>query len=198
MTQAVLHFVGDGELDRVVVPHLVERIIGRRHEVRFVAWKEIRGNKPSHGYGRKLRYAILDAKEQGEQGVVATLDRDRAEPRAKLHELQSARNGLREQGHHIPVALGEANPHLEAWLIDEPTAVRAALQLEKSATVPNWRKSKYPKDELGLLLSQSTRSHERPSEVWPDIARAVVTDQMLHPQETGWQDFEADIRAEFG
>ncbi len=193
-----LLFVGDGALDSVVVPHLVEVIVGANVEADSVAWARLHGDKSGHGYKRKLLFAIRQARARRLQGLVATVDADKDRPRRKLQQLRDGRESDRMASAHLPIGLGEAVPHLEAWLLDDPLAVREGLGLRADASIPSVRRTRNPKEALKELLSQSSRSGERPLEVWPDIAGKLRADRCNHANETGFKDFAEDLRVEIG
>lgn len=77
-----LMFVGDGKSDEAVVPRLVERILGTGVAEDARGWARLHGS--GRGYHKKLRFAILAAKDSGAAGVVATIDRDRDRRGARL------------------------------------------------------------------------------------------------------------------
>ena len=57
--------------------------------------------------------------------LVATVDSDNTEGR--LAELRAARDEEQRKA-HLPVAVGEAHPHGEAWLLDERATLESALR----------------------------------------------------------------------
>src|SRR5436305_6917758 len=114
-----LLFVGDGPRDEAVVPRLVERILNVDVTGEFEPWKELHLHGSGKGLGKKLLYMLRRARDRGAAGVVATVDADKFTKKDKLTDLKGARNKDRESGHTTPAALGEAIPHLEAWLLDD-------------------------------------------------------------------------------
>ena len=193
-----LLFVADGLLDGVTVPRLVEGILQVTVEEETVGWARLHQRGSGSGYGRKLRFAIRQARDGRLEGVVATVDVDRERRGRRLQELQTARAEDRAASPHLPVALGEADPELEAWLLDDPVAVREALGLEQDQAVPTVRKAKNPKKTLEHLLTQGPRSSERPLHVWPNIAQLLEPSRCRHAKETGFADFQNDVRGELG
>jgi hypothetical protein len=149
-------FIGDGPRDRATAPVLVEQILNVDVNVEFSDWKRLH----SKGYGRKLRYAICQARDREVAGLVATLDADRAPQRQRLGELRKARDEDRENSPPLPTALGEAVPHSEAWLLDDPVAVRNALGLSAETPVPTVRQTDSPKESLNDLINQSKSVEE--------------------------------------
>ncbi len=185
-------FVGDGERDAVTVPRLVETIIGASLDAETRHWARLHAPKQ---YGRKLRYSFLQAKDLAVSGLVATVDRDKDRSGERLSKLRNAREEERARGSVLPVALGEAAPHGEAWLLDDPVAVRLALNLPPDAEIPSPTRVKSPKEELHRLLETSERG-ERPLEVFPDIARRVDLSRCNHTLKTGFAEFVKDVRQE--
>ena len=185
-----LMFVGDGPLDEAAVPPLVEGILGCEVERSFRSWKGIRVHR---GYGSKLRFAARVA-EQGHDGLVATVDQDREKAGRRLRVLAKARETERGSS-TFPMAIGEARPHLEAWLLDDDIAVREALGLPGQAKIPSPR-NVHPKETLLRLLNENPRSGEQPVAVWRDLARAMEVGRCRRAKSTGLKAFAADVEAE--
>lgn len=190
-----LSFVGDGPLDEAAAPVLVSGILGTPVTSDFRPWKGIRLHS-GRGYERKLRFLVQEARHSEVHGVVATVDCDTEDKRVRLKELQAAREESRRTAPPFPTAIGEARPHLEAWLLDDPLAVRTGLRLPSDTDIPNVRHIDSPKEALIDLLSHSDRSTERPSIVWPDIAKNVELARCPHAAETGFAAFVRDVEAE--
>ncbi len=196
-----LLFAGDGLRDEAAVPRLVARILASDFEILFESWKSgIRlqsGGKGLGGYGRKLLYLIRVARDRGVAGVVATADCDRDTPREKLRDLIAARSRDRDLGHATPVALGEANPHLEAWLLDDPVAVRTVLGLAAATEIKSPSKVDSPKAELHSLhhTSECTLTE---MEMLAAIAHGLELPRCNHSGSTGFADFNRDVKAELG
>ena len=56
-------------------------------------------------------------------------------------ELREARERDRMERPPFPTAFGEADPHGEAWLLDDPTAIRDALELDPEVEIPTLSKT---------------------------------------------------------
>ena len=175
-----LFFVGDGARDEATVPPLVRTILQIDFSTLFQPWARLhaaeRRGRPGRrlrGYGRKLLYAI-----------------------------RAARAADRQQAPSLPTALGEAKPHAEAWLLDDPAAVREALELPGNAPIPSVRQSRHPKDTLHGLWERSPRRKAGPEEreiaVLQDIARRVDSTRCAHRRQTGFQAFVTEVRHELG
>jgi hypothetical protein len=190
-----LLFVGDGPRDEAVVPRLIERVLGVEVTAEFEAWKELRLH--GRGLGKKLLYMLRRARDRGANGVVATVDVDKFTKNDKLGDLKVARSKDREGGHKTPAAIGEADPHLEAWLLDDDVAVRASLGLPSTAAVEAPTKVKSPKDELDRLY-KSCNIDRSTVDVLAAIARQLVVDRCGRAKYTGFEAFAEDIRAELG
>jgi hypothetical protein len=117
-----LLFVADGERDHAVLPPLIERVLDCKVQPTFFAWKsdDLRLNR-GRGYQRKLELALRKARDANLEGVVATIDADAARPKERLSELRAGREKDRQNTllTPLPAALGEAVPHVEAWLLDD-------------------------------------------------------------------------------
>ena len=191
-----LLFVGDGERDAAMNPHLVRTITGIRVEPTARPWARL--NAAGRGYECKLLFAIRDARDRQLDGVVATVDQDKSRGRDRLRELVAARAKDREYAAPLPTAVGVANPHAEAWLLDDPVAVRTALGLGTGVQIPNVRTARNPKSDLNGLQSMSERRDEPVRTVLADIARSVDPRRCQHARETGFAAFVDDVRSEIG
>ncbi len=194
-----LLFVGDGERDAATVPLLVEHIISASFESTCKRWTELRvhGKRKQKGYKRKTQYALALARASSADGLVATLDTDKEKKGQRLRQMRKARDADREKHPPMPTALGEATPHGEAWLLDDPAAVRTAMKLPNDAQIPTAQK-KTPdrKGALHELLGQSPRKADRPLVVWADIASELRPARCAHAKTTGFRSFFEEVRTE--
>jgi hypothetical protein len=199
-----LRIVGDGERDAATLPSLVRGILRADFTAHAASWPRLhRGQKKIKGYdlkghALKLVYLLTEARQARFDGVVATVDADEPRRTEKLRQLKLAREADRSRAAPLPAALGEAIPHNEAWLLDDPVAVREGLQLAPDALVPNVRECPYPKTALEDLHRQSPRAPETALDVWPDIAARVDATRCNHKQETGFAAFIGEVDAELG
>jgi len=199
-----LRIVGDGQRDAATIPALLRGLLKAEFASRTTPWPRLhRGEKKAHsfhlkGYGLKLWYVLREARTDGHDGVVATVDADKDRAREKLTQLKQAREADRVRWAPLPTALGEARPHNEAWLLDDPVGVREGLALAKDHLIPNVREVSSPKDELAGLQQASPRSDERPLDVWAGIAACVDERRCNHKTETGFEAFAREVRAELG
>ena len=191
-----LLFVGDGERDAATNPHLVTVITGAQIDPTTRPWARL--NEAGKGYDRKLLFAILQARQDDLDGVVAAVDRDTSRGRDRLRELQAARTKDREKNAPLPTAVGVANPHAEVWLLDDPVAVRTALRLPADVLIPTVRQVQSPKSEIGRLHRTSPRSDEPIRAMLIEIAQALSIDRCQHGHETGFSHFVDDVRDEIG
>jgi hypothetical protein len=191
-----LLFVGDGERDAVTNPHLVKLITGADVDAADVPWPRL--NQAGKGFDRKLLFAIRQARRDGFDGVVATIDQDKSPGRDRIKDLVAARSKDRETAAPLPTALGCANPHAEAWLLDDAVAVRATLKLDARATIPNVRKIASPKNELTGLHAVSPRSADPIRTILVEIAQALDPTRCAHAKETGFAHFADEVQEEIG
>lgn len=189
-------YVGDGERDRVVLPELVASVLGQAAASEFLPWA--RTHNHGSGHRRQIQFALRQARDLGCDGLVAVVDCDRAPARARLQQLQEGRAADRSTAAPFPTALGEARPHLEAWLLDDSAAVRIAMELPRDTQIPNVRKVSKPKAVLETLLESSPRRDERPTQVWAAIANCLEVTRCPHADETGLAAFADDVRSELG
>ena len=191
-----LLFVGDGERDAVTVPRFVEGILDDSVTEETRRWARLHGR--GSGYGRKLEFAVRAARANKLEGLVATVDTDREKKGVHLRKMQEVREAERIQFPNLPMALGEAVPHGEAWLLDDPVAVRQALKLPNDAQIPTMSKTKDPKKALKSLLAESKRADERPLNILADIARKVDLKRCVNSKRTGFEGFVSDVHNELG
>lgn len=191
-----LLFVGDGERDAATNPHLVATILATQIEPTAVPWPRL--NQAGRGYDRKLLFAMAQARTDHLDGVVATVDRDTSRHRDRLRELEAARERDRQAHPPLPTAVGCADPHAEAWLLDDPVAVRTALELERTTQIPTVRQVESPKAEIGRLQQTSARCDDAVRDVLGDIARSLSIERCEHARETGFAAFAQDVRREIG
>jgi hypothetical protein len=150
------------------------------------------------GYGLKLLYVLDSARAANADGVVACVDADKETRRERLKQMKVARQADRSERAGLPAALGEARPHNEAWLLDDPVAVREGLRLPQEHAVPNVAKCGSPKAMLEALHQESERTGERPIAVWAHIAARVDPARCAHRKKTGLQALVAEVQAELG
>lgn len=193
-------FVGDGPRDKAVVPRLTERVLSVVIADQFRDWKSLRLHKSGTGgrYVRKLRYAVRVARDGNVSGIVAVVDADRAKRRERLKQLQDGRKLDRASLLQFPTAVGEAVPHVDAWLLDDPQAIRRALGLPANVSIPTVRTSKSPKRDLNELIDQSSQLGNSVSDVLAAIARLFDPTRCHHQSETGFKSFVADVSGEIG
>ena len=186
-------FVADGPRDEVAIPRLVEAILHAKIEASFQAWKQVRLHR-GRGYNRKLRFVLAQARDQELDGLVATVDCDKDSPRKRLNLLREARNEDRERNTvaQMPAALGEAIPHLEAWLLDDEKAVREVLQLANDQRIPAVNQVD-PKDALNSLMMQSVRNEDS-IDLLQEIATRVKQNRCNHASDTGYKIFVEDVQ----
>jgi hypothetical protein len=190
-----LLFVGDGERDAATVPHLVETILGIRVERATLPWARLNG--AGRGYRKKVQFAVRQAIDAEADRLVAVVDRDKEAAGVRLGEMRQARDADRMKRPSYPTACGEANPHGEAWLLDDPVAVRDALGLANEVKVTPVHKTKDPKAVLNDLI-RSSRKTDPITHILGDIAKCVDPSRCAHRDETGLEDFMAEVQSELG
>lgn len=183
--------VGDGPRDQATVPRLVERILGHPVREDFRPWARLSGGK---GYDRKLAFAVKQAKDAGTQGVVAAVDKDKSQGR--LGVLRDQRDSEQRSG-TFPIAVAEADPHGEAWLLDDPVAVRDALGLPPDVEIPTVRQVKSPKEALEALHARGTKRDEPFLTTWAEVARNVSLERCVHARETGFDGLVSEVTQQF-
>lgn len=193
-----LKFVSDGPRDAATLPPLVAGLLGVGiRSTGFRQWTKLVLPRGS-GYLRKLKFAMREAIDEGAEGLVATVDRDRSPSKSRLSELEDARRQERSDPKSpvaaLPVALGEADPHAEAWLLDDAHAVRTALRLAAKTEIPTVRQA-HPKNTVDDLCAKS-RPDEAIMELLAEIAGAVNVQRCAHTKETGFHRFAQEVDRE--
>lgn len=184
-------FLGEGPRDRAVIPKIVEKLLGRGITPSFQDWPRL---NQGGGFQKKLLFALLVAQRKERDALVATLDADKTK-KDRLAAMIEGRTLHREKHPPLPTALGCAEPHCEAWLLDDPVAVRSALGLSTTAPVPNVRDVKEPKAALDKLIESSPREGDH-MDLLADIAAAIEAERCAHSKETGFARFKKDVEAE--
>ena len=191
-----IRFVGDGPLDEASIPPLVRSLLelhldrAVHFEPCFRPWARLHDVR---GYDKKVSFAIRQAEDAGEVGLVATVDRDRSRRGSRLAALREGRASARLRGHSLPGALGEANPHAEAWLIADREAVRQARGLYADEPIGG---GLFPKGDLQALHGASGRADDSAALVWADVACRARPAIIESARGNGFGEFAADVRAE--
>ena len=190
-----LLFVGDGARDAATVPRLVERFLGVPVHEETRPWARLHRGR---GYRAKLRFALKQAQVSQSDGLVATVDADKDRQDRRLRELKAAGDEHRSASPAFPTTLGRAIPHGEAWLLDDPSAVKNVLGLLSSTEIPTVTTRGDCKSILEGLWRGSDRTKESPTIIWAEIARQVDPQRSNHRHETGFEDFLDEVRRELG
>ena len=198
-----IRVIGDGPHEQRVLPILLRRILAREVECETRdAWQHIHqksitiGTHRLAGYAYRLYAAIRLAESKGLHGVAAVVDADKDGPHARFKQLTLARDAIRHESVLMPVAVGEAIPHGEAWLLDDPAAVREALGLPSGHDIPNVAKCPSPKDALQKLHSGGPRCGDLPRDIRTSIAERLEEQRCNHAEQTGFGPFVREVRSE--
>ncbi len=190
-----LLFVSDGKRDAVTVPRLVEGILDAEIQEETRDWARL--HRAGRGYERKLRYSVRQAIAAGAHGVVATVDRDKDKRQSRIGALDQARTREREAGNALAIAIGQADPHGDVWLLDDAHAVREGLGLPASTDIPNVRRTNSPRTIINDLCVQAEEA-SNPVDLLSRIARLVTLERCQHAKETGFRKFSSDVIRELG
>lgn len=189
--------VGDGPRDQSALPNLVCRILEANVDTEYNDWHDIRYLKGKGSiYARKLKYLTRRARADDFVALAIVVDTDKSQRKDKLRELREGREDDRQQNPPFPTAVGEANPHFDVWLLDDAVAVRDALGLAGDCQIPNAIKIDNPKAALTELINQSEIEFEHVSDALAEIAQRLTVNRCVHHKETGFGDFEQDVRDE--
>lgn len=173
-----LLFIGDGPRDGAMMPAIVKTILGNDIRPEIRTWARL--NRAGSGYDRKLLFAIAEARTENLTGLVATVDADKSGPE-RIAQMRAARERDRSKNLPLPVALGCAEPDGEAWLLDDPAAVRQTLGLPENHSLLNVRKTNDPKAALEAAMRISAHGEIRPLVLMRAIAQSLLA-RPLQPQ----------------
>jgi len=186
--------VGDGPRDQKALPNLICRILETKVETRYDDWHEVRHLRGKGSiYERKLKYLTRRARADKLSALAIVVDTDRSPAREKVRQLRTGRDDDRQKNPPFPTALGEANPHFDVWLLDDPVAVRQALGLANDFDMPNAVKVDNPKDDISKLVETSPKDFSQVSEALGEIAQHVSSKRCVHRNRTGVAAFESDV-----
>jgi hypothetical protein len=169
---------------------LLSLLRGSPVSVKFQPWKALRVG----GYDKKMKFAVRVAFDERLDGVVAWADDDGANE-DRLKKLRGGRNET-TQTLNVPAAVGVAVPHAEAWILDDPAAVRQVLGMEQEEPVPSVKVSQYPKTTLNVLCAQHCPG-VRVMELLPRFCQALQPSRMVHSTHTGFEAFQKDFEDRF-
>ena len=205
-TDPNLLIVGDGPRDGFSLPPLIANGLGRAITHRFQDWHYVTirdgarvrtGSRMQGGktVRRKLLFLLQTVLADGFDGLVIVADRDTAARRDRLREMTDWRAAARAEPeyHAVPIALGEANRHVEAWLLDDAQTVQEVCRLAAGAKVPaaDCRQPKATVD--GLLFAAGFGLEDGLAA----LAAGVVPDRCRRAGDTGLKQFLSDLRNEF-
>ena len=176
-----------------MLPPIVATILEVRVDPSFSPWPRLSGK----GFERKLVFAHLQAIDAGEEGMVAVVDRDRDTAGARLSALRKGRERERSRTSDVPVALGEAIPHLEAWLLDDEVAIRRGLGLAADVPLPNVARCRDPKSAIETLRCVGSSPDEPILAALGRVAVELDVRRCNHAKRTGFADF-GDVARELG
>ncbi len=131
----VIDIIGEGKTDYdAVVPVLLRKLCDEPGNL------DCNCRKFSHlegkGYKKKFVLAKRRASLCGSAGVVAVVDSEgtTADMKKVLRKLKEARDQTLAD---FPMAVGVAQPCIEAWLLTDATSIRRALDLSCSPEIPD-------------------------------------------------------------
>lgn len=190
-----IHLYVDGPRDEAAIPPILGTLLGEEVEVDQSsprAWSRLNQAK---GYRAKVRFALTKARNAGVDALVAVCDADRQPKR--IEELKAGREEHRARNVPFPAALGQANPHGEAWLLDDPTAIRQAWRLHPKTAIPTVRNcGNNPKKAIEELFGKTGR-HD-PTEALGEIAANLDPKRCPHADRTGFGEFVQEVLTELG
>ena len=189
-----LRIIGDGDRDESVLPALIRGIVSHPVSHEFKVWARLHG--AGKGYAAKLDFSTRVARDLDFDGVAAVVDGDR-QGKPRLAELRRGRSEARAAMPSFPTAIGCAEPHLEAWLLDDPVAVKEGLNLPSSTMLQSPSKCENPKLELERRHHESANRHLTIRAAMERIAAGVVETRCGQRDSTGFAAFAKELRSEF-
>jgi hypothetical protein len=188
-------FVCDGPRDEAALPHLVATILSTDVDSSAIPSMHLgRGG----GAKRKLEFALTFAQKRQAVSLVFVVDRDKAPKGERLRALREARDAERMENPPFPTALGEADPHGDAWLLDDPVAVRKALGIDNNVKIVTVRQTNSPKSVLDDLIRSSEHCDSDLMETLGKIAQLLSYGRCVHKHETGFERWVAEVQSELG
>ncbi len=205
MTLRIL-FAGDGTLERVALPVFVRRILEKaaRHSIsvfpEFHAWSSLHLHFPGEvgrnaGLPKKVEFLARNAADFGAVAVVVVVDGDDW-PAERRSALRRGRDLAHERGAHVPIALGVAVPHGEAWLVGDRSAVLDALgdSAEEPAPWPDGD----PKQQIEALLARGAADGPSRLEMHGRVAETADLRRIETASSNGFAEFRSDVRQNLG
>jgi hypothetical protein len=95
----------------------------------------------------------------------------------------------------MPAALGEAVPHLEAWLLDDDVAVRSAFDFAPDTQIEAPTKVKSPKETLDKYHTAS-KTTKAVVETLAEIAANLAVTHCARSGHTGFHAFCEEVNRE--
>ena len=189
-------FVGEGNNDELVVPIVLQKHGYDCVKSEFRTWKSFH-QRGQRGFRKKAKLAFVLARLNGMEGVVTTLDADNQPNR--VEELKAARDDDRADAANIlmRIIVGQADPELEAWLLDDSEAVKSGLSLSPQTRVQSPKNVPDVKIALDELISESDVAGSR-ADCLAAVANMVRLESSRDPNATGLNAFLEDAKRELG
>jgi hypothetical protein len=198
------HEVGDrpGELlsseELPSLALLVHRILGEPAEVQYESrmFKKIvhqRGKGSDEQ--KKMKAAIIFAKQKGYKGLVIVQDRDRKTQRQAIAPLEEVRDTF-SLASAVNIALGLAIETFDAWMIADPDAIEKAggdknhHHANPEALDKKEGTGQHPKDIAALIFDSGKRLDKE----YQKIARFIDLGLLKNRCQKGFESFANDVR----
>jgi len=122
--------------DRGVVPILVSTLCGRPAGMLVKRYGSVFLNGQKGSLSQKVRFAKQQACYNGSAAAVFVVDSEggRGQLKKKTRDLTRSRD---HRLPNFPMAVGVAQPCIEAWLLSDATAIRRGLELAETPRVPD-------------------------------------------------------------
>ena len=213
--EVLLLVVGDGEFDvgrptqdpipnadqpaLPALPCLVHRLLDSQPNIRFRTemLRNIRTNQTGGAgpkWGKKVKAAVLRARQSGAKGVAIVADRD-GTGQERLRQMEAARDAL-DSTAWVPCALGLAIETFDAWMIADAHALREAGAIA-AAPHPNPEgldgreaSGRHPKDYAATQFGQQSGLGEK----YADIAAALDIAALERACPRGFGAFAREVR----
>ena len=195
----VIDIIGEGKTDYdAVVPVLLHKLCGepRNMDCNCRKFSHLEGD----GFKKKFVLAKRRASLCGSAGVVAVVDSEGTTTDMKklLRKMKKARDQERTD---FPMAVGVAQPCIEAWLLTDATAIQLALNLSHFPKIPNNpeklpapRKNKENSPKKTLAKAAGVRKDELSVKQKEAIARAINDLQLLREKcSAGFRPFADEV-----
>ena len=192
-----IRLVAEGFRDEAIMRALIPQIIGHKVFILFKSLKEYHLDGMS--LKKKYRFIATSMKVNREFFGIGLFDRDKNKRREGIREVKEALENVEGFNSLFHFAFGEADPHLEAWLLDDPVAIREALGLPPAVQIPSVDSVNDPKEEIEKLRKQGPEDvlEAEICKILEAIAGKLTPKRCTRAKQTGFAQFQKEVHQTF-